>query len=163
MRVLVDASALIALGRIGALELLRRVFGTIHTTHEVLGEVLMADRAEAEVIEAALEEGWIQTVQPVADPSDAPPLGLDPGEASLFLAWREEDLLLLDDRSARRLAQVRGMRRTGVLGILLLAFRERLLDRERALRLLDDLVEAEFHMDARLYRDIRRRIEEGGG
>ena len=61
--------------------------------------------------------------------------------AAMTLAVRlEADLLLTDDRTVRRFATVEGIRPLGTLGVLLLALRLGLVDRDEVRRLVDDLV-----------------------
>ena len=61
--------------------------------------------------------------------------------AAMTLAVRlEAALLLTDDRTVRRLATVEGIRPLGTLGVLLLALRLGLVDRDEVRRLVDDLV-----------------------
>lgn len=157
-RVLVDASTIIALARVGELGLLRDVFGTVHATGEVLEEVSNPDGVEREAVEAALESGWLREAGYEGDPGRYRGYGVDTGEATLFLAHREGDTLVVDDRNARRLADVKGMPHTGLLGTLVAGYEEDRIGRERALEVLDELAEGDFRMTVELYEWARERL-----
>ena len=122
MIVVSNASPLITLARIGRLDLLRALFGRIHIAAEVHQEVVMrgGGRPAASGVQAA---DWIET-HPEAD---APALAalhrahaLGAGElATVLLAGAlRAELTLIDERSARRLAQTRGLAVMGCVGLL---------------------------------------------
>jgi hypothetical protein len=92
----VDASTLIALARIGQLSLLLEMTRGVHITSQVLAEVDVPDRPEAEAIQSVLKEGWI-SIHEVTGLKRPPANGLGKGEASLFDAASDVDLLVLDD------------------------------------------------------------------
>jgi predicted nucleic acid-binding protein len=107
-----NTSCLIALDNIGQLELLRRLYGIIHISEEVAAEFGVSIPA------------WI-TVHPVQDKTKLDILHnlVDLGEAStIALAYQFDDVtLILDDRKARKLADNLNLRFTGLLGILIKA------------------------------------------
>jgi hypothetical protein len=106
--VVADASPLIALQRIGQLELLERLFG------EVLVPPLVAE-------EFGPLPGWItrRTLGP-AIPAELP-RSLDPGEREAIALALElkAERVILDDLPARKAAGRLGLPVIGVLGILL--------------------------------------------
>jgi len=117
-----NSSPLITLARIGQLELLRQLFGEIKIADEVRQEVVVrgAGRPAAEVVRSA---GWIAIH--AAAPADEMlrlraqyPLGS--GElATILLARRlNADLVIMDERSARRLAQANRLPVIGCVGVL---------------------------------------------
>lgn len=160
-RVLVDASTVIALARIGELNLLRDVFGTVHATGKVLEEVSNPENVEREAVEAAVESGWLREVGYEGDPDRYRRYGIDAGEATLFLAQREGDTLVIDDGNARSLADVRGVPHTGLLGTLVTGYEEGRIARDRARNILDELAEGDFRMTVELYEWTRKRLENG--
>lgn len=108
MIVVADASPLIALQRIGQLELLERLFG------EVLVPPLVAE-------EFGPLPGWI-TKRTLGSPIPAKlPRRLDPGEREAIALALElkAERVILDDLPARKAAGVLGLPVIGVLGILL--------------------------------------------
>lgn len=100
-----DSTPLIALARIGELDLVRSVFSQIHVPEAVYDEVVQA-RDDAPGAREIAEASWI--VQRAADRQLVRPLLLlvDVGEAeAIALAQVEADsILLTDDRKARRVA-----------------------------------------------------------
>lgn len=153
-----DASALIALARVGELELLRTLLGEASATAVVLREAAQPDKPGHEALAAAQREGWLREVPFKGDPSAFTVLGLGPGEASLFLAAEPGDLLVVDDLGARRLALARGIDHTGLLGLLVAGVRRGRVPRDRGLQVLDKLAAGAFHMTAELYAEARKAI-----
>lgn len=162
-RTLVDASVLIALARVGELDVLRSVLGEVHTTSTVLAEVARPDKPDHHAVASARRAGWLVEAPFKGDPLSFTGLGLGPGETSLFLAAEPGDVLVVDDLAARRLALARGLDHTGLLGLLVASVRRGRLPQERALRILDKLAAGAFHMTAELYAEARRAVEEAGG
>ncbi len=107
-----DTSCLITLSKIGALDLLQKLFGSVTVTPEVLSE-----------FEESLPD-WIN----VKEPSNRNyqrilQTTLDLGEASsIALAIESGDcLLIIDEYKGRKFAMSLGLKITGTLGILVLA------------------------------------------
>lgn len=122
MIVVSNSSPLITLARVGQLDLLRQLFGAIHIAEEVRQEVVVrgAGRPAATALHGA---AWVQ-IEPPA-PADEMlqlqarhPLGA--GElATVLLARRlNADLVIIDERAARRLAQAHGVKVMGCVGLL---------------------------------------------
>jgi predicted nucleic acid-binding protein len=105
-----DTSCLILLDKIGALELLHVLFGTIITTHDVATEFGSNIPIWIEIIDPANKN-----YQTIIEAS------LDKGEASaIALAVEFEDcLLIIDDLKGRKFAMQLGLKITGTLGILI--------------------------------------------
>ena len=123
--VVADTSPLIALARIGELDLLRRLYGRVAVPAAVEAELAIgSDRPGARMLEAALVAGWL-SVQPVSDRAPGPDLSLllGPGEAEAIVLAEERQarLLLIDDLRGRRIARRRGIPVAGVAGVLLAA------------------------------------------
>ena len=127
--VLSDASTLIHLAAIGRLTLLRELYQKITIPSAVWREVVEEGkgRVGTKEIEAARQAGWIETVSP----TNAPLLrllqrDLDDGESAVIALAieRSADLILLDETDARQVAERYGLRKTGVIGVLMRAKRE---------------------------------------
>lgn len=99
-----DAGPLIALSRIGALDLPRGVFGEVWVTPEVRAEVLpRADYPGKADLAAAFEAGWLRDrTFPLTSWRPLNP-GLGPGERSSIAAALQwpDCLLVIDDRAGR--------------------------------------------------------------
>lgn len=131
-----DASALIALEQIGQLALLERLFATL----------LIPPAVARETAAGATRPTWIHE-RPLAQPLSSQVLraSLGPGESeAISLALETHaDLLIVDDRPARRLAQALGIPIIGTLGVLFAAKRKGIITAVRP------------HIDALLAADFR--------
>lgn len=148
--VIADAGPLIALARIGALDLLRRLFGRVCITATVRDEILPSPAAfaDAALLASSLAEGWIDVVE--VPSTDYRPLnpGVDAGEASSIQVanhWRDAGdavLLVMDDRAGRMEAKSRGHALIGTAAVVGLAKTEGLVPAARPL--LDQMVAAGY-------------------
>lgn len=122
-RVVVNATPIIALSLIGKLDLLRQLYGEVLVPPAVQSEVHAGGQyaiGSAELREAP----WLRLL-PLQDPQRADLLvtDLDRGEAEVLALVQEQnaDLVILDERLARRHARRLGLTITGALGVLLRA------------------------------------------
>lgn len=155
MIVVSDSSALIALACAGELNLLRDLFGEVLIPRRVWDEVGQANRPGAEQVAAA---EWIRTV-PAPDTSFLLALEgeVDPGEAeAIALAYEvKADIVLLDERRARKLAISMGFTVVGVVGVLLRAKQQGFLPQLRpALDRMKTL--QRFRISTKLYEETLR-------
>ena len=123
--VIADTGPLIALARIGRLDLLRRLYGRVVVPPAVHAELAIdSNRPGAKVLAGAFAAGWI-VVETVADSSVRWELDqlLGPGEADAIALAEQADtrFLLIDDARGRRTARARGIPVVGVAGVLLVA------------------------------------------
>lgn len=130
---LVDASLMIALAEIGRLELFREAFHTIGIGPEVGREVVeqgrSVDVAGVRHVEAGLRTGWIQVIAPTADEATlmtrlVATTRLGAGEAEVIALANSRSLpAVLDDKEARTVAGLMGVRYLGTLGVVLATLR----------------------------------------
>ena len=149
MRILVDSSTLIALAKIGELDILREIFGKVAITIVIRGEVLRGNYPETKVLKAAMDE-WVEVINYEGDARELRKFGLGLGEASLLLAARREDRLVLDEPNARRFAESKGLRFTGLIGLLVAAVKTKRLEREKAVDVLKKLARSDFRLSSDL-------------
>lgn len=126
MKVFSNTTPLIALSAINQLELLPRLFGQVYITDEVLNECAVGGRI---VVPNLREISWVihTTYRPAMMPHIL--LELDWGEKATILAAQEHqaDLVLIDEKLGRNVAEYLGLRVSGTLGVLLKAKRENLI------------------------------------
>jgi uncharacterized protein len=150
-----DASPLILLAKLGHFDLLREFHGSILLAPAVWREVVTEGegRAGSREAKAARKAGWLRIVAPQNhDLVRLLKLQLDDGEAeTIALALElQAGLVLLDEANARRVADVFGLRKTGVVGLLIRAKLEGSIAslRDELTRLRE---EAGFRIAERLY------------
>jgi len=143
-----DAGPLIALSRIGQLDLLRRLFGTV-VVPEIVVRELRLDEGRPGVVplaQAIHADNWIEPMDP---PGGRVIPSLGAGEsAAILLAEHLHCPLLVDERRARTPAARRGLSVFGTGRVLLAAKQKNLLPdigetlnslRPAGYRLSDDL------------------------
>jgi uncharacterized protein len=121
-RVVVNTTPIIALSLIGRLDLLRHLYTEVLIPPAVRAEVLSGGEERAGMIELQ-QAPWIRET-PLQSPRSADLLvDLDRGEAEVLVLALEQqaELVILDERLARRHAQRLGLPLTGTLGVLLRA------------------------------------------
>ena len=123
--VIADTGPLIALARIGQLDLLRRLYGRVVVPPAVHTELAIdSNRPGAKALAGVFAAGWADVVA-VTDASVRLELDqlLGPGEAEAIALAEQEDtrFLLIDDARGRRTARSRGVPVVGVAGVLLAA------------------------------------------
>ena len=114
-----DASPLCYLVLIGEIDLLPKLFVQVAVPQAVIAELLHEDAPEKVRNWASNLPAWISTAA-TADVVSAGLEKLQAGErAAIILAESiKGDLILLDEKAARRVAAERGLRVTGLLGVL---------------------------------------------
>lgn len=121
MSVVSNASPLINLARIGKLDLLRQLYGELFIPEAVWQEVVTDGVGQPGAMEVEVAT-WIN-VQSVTNPLLVRALRqeLDAGEAeAIVLALEvESELLLMDERLGREVAQYLGLRYIGLIGVLI--------------------------------------------
>lgn len=143
MIVIVDAGPLLALAKIGALNLLTSSYDTVFITPTVYAEAVTAGRAlnapDADLIEEAVKSGQISVRTPVTTVLPVVSLVHTGERESICLAIElGADVLLVDDAAARRTAHENlraANARTqlkGTLGLIVSAVQHGYLTREAA-------------------------------
>lgn len=123
MRAVADAGPLIHVSWIDRLDIFPKLFEELLVPEAVRDEVLRAgpDIPGMTALRVAFEAGWL-TVQPVIDVATVENLrqmlGRGEAEAIVLMGEVNGDLILLDERRARRFAAQQGLAMTGTVGIL---------------------------------------------
>lgn len=168
--VIADAGPLIALARIGRLELLQQLFGKVALTDlvalEITGGGVFAD---AEPLAKALAQAWLETIVLSQESLEACHdwvnlHQIDMGEASALVlasqhvAQGDEVLVIVDDARGRQAAQHAGLALTGTAGLLLLAKMSGLLPTVKPL--LKALQAQSYFLSERLCQAVLRQAGE---
>lgn len=116
--VISDSSCLILLSKIGRLDILKGLYQEIFIPEAVYEEVT----AKKDTAESLLQTSdWIRVCKVIDRDrlEDMPPqLHLGEREAILLYTDLNADLIIIDDNNARKEAARRGLRITGIIGIL---------------------------------------------
>lgn len=146
MIVVSDASPLIALVNIRAVEVLQALFGGVATPVTVRDELKSPKRPEAVRAFIKHPPPWL-TIQAAVIREPIP--RIDPGkqEAIALALELKSPLILMDDRDGRAAAKNAGLTVTGTVGVLDTAARQGLLDLEQAFVALR---ETDFYISPRV-------------
>jgi predicted nucleic acid-binding protein len=161
MIVVSNTSPIFYLSTIGHLDLLRQLYDEIVIPTTVFNEITNVGNTDASA-RVVPTLSWIKT-QSATDQEFVNGLRaeLDPGEAEAIALAVElnADRLLMDERLGRAAAMRAGLQVTGVLGILIAAKRNNLIQEVKPL--LDALIEqVGFWIDARLYAEVLQSVGE---
>jgi predicted nucleic acid-binding protein len=114
-----DASPLCYLVLIDEIDLLPKLFVHVAVPQAVIIELLNQDAPEAVRTWASNLPGWISVEEnPLSATVDLEKLQGGEQAAILLAETMKADLILLDEKAARRVAANRGLRVTGLLGVL---------------------------------------------
>ncbi len=161
MKVVVNATPLIALSLVGQLSLLREMFDAVIVPVAVYEEVVLRGQGRPGAAELG-QADWLQVMSPVRTVALEPMLlGLDAGELSVLLLAQEiePDWVVIDERLARRVAQAMGLPVKGTLGILLAAVWAGLLTRQAALDALEQLLSGGIRVSPRWQHWFRTEVD----
>ena len=147
--VIADTSCFILLDKIGELDLLQKVFGSITTTNEIARE-FNKPLPQWVNIQSAINHRYSELLA----------IEVDKGEASAIGLALEIDnsLLILDDQKARKLAERLNLNYTGTLGILLKAKGLGILPTIRPL--LQKIQQTNFRFSDKVLSDILQAADE---
>ena len=150
-----NATPLIYLAKADQLSLLHEMFETIFIPDTVYREVVIhgknKEETDAFCVERAVKDGWIvvKKVKKICDIE----LSIHPGEVEVISLAREMAIkvVLMDDTKARIAAELSGLRPKGTLWLLLNAVKGKILDFDRFLIVLEDIVKSGFYLKEEVF------------
>jgi uncharacterized protein len=155
-----DTSAVLNLARIGRLELLRLLYQQVLIPSAVSLELSDSRNDLPPAVDLA-SMPWL-IIASATDRNRVQELReLDAGEAeAIVLAIeRRADILLVDERRARKTATAAGLAVTGLIGVVARAKRDGLIDLAKPV--LDELIQtARFWIGPDLYREVLQKLGE---
>ena len=167
MIAVINASPLIFLGKIGALNLLPKLFDEIVTTERVKNEVLGKEPAPEKIMLDQAFNTWLQ-IKNAHNPQLEQKLAefaIQQGEITIlvlafqFLKTKKQPITIIDDRAAREIARTLGLTVTGTIGIVLRSIVEGYISKSEGTRLLNKLSqETDFRMSVSLYSRLLSEI-----
>lgn len=158
MIVISDTSVITNLIQLDQLILLRKLFGDIVLPQKVFDELsrlpkqaIILRRLKWVEVKSASNTKYFEKLCKILDAGEA--------EAIALAIELKADVLLIDERKGRRIAQENGILITGLLGVLLEAKTQNLLPQIKPI--LDKLVfEIGFRISTELYREILKKVNE---
>jgi predicted nucleic acid-binding protein len=152
-----NTSALVGLAVLGRFDLLQSLYGGVLVPEAVWNEFVRIGSRRSDI--QASQKVSCVTVESVSDRSLVRALSADvhtgEAEAIALAVERRADLLLVDDRRARRAALRLGLKVLGLLALLIEAKRRGLIHAVKPL--LDQLIaKADFWISAELYAMVLR-------
>jgi hypothetical protein len=155
MRVVSNTSPLINLANIGQIHLLQQLYGQVIIPSAVYDEIVIAGVGQPGAMEVKTYD-WFKVKQ-ISNQQMVTLLQVDVdiGEAEAIVLALElkPDLLLLDERKGRHVASNFGIKFTGILGILIEAKNNQLINAIKPI--MDDLIkQVGFRVSSKLYQRV---------
>ena len=162
MIVISDTTPLISLIKIESLDILEKMYKEIIVPKAVYDELIINIdyQSEIDIIQKCtfLQTKIVEENLSVSLLQKQLKLDLGESEAIVLANSIDADLIIIDERKARRIAKDIGLNVTGTLGILVEA-KQRGLVRELK-PLLDKLIKNEIRISKKLYQDILELVNE---
>jgi len=166
--VIINSGPLMALAKLGLIDLLPRLYGQVSFSTAVFAEVVLRGRergySDAFVVQLAIQQGKLRIVKVNEGdlPSDIQNLPLDAGEKqSLYVAEREKaDLVLFDDEKVREEGKARGLNIKGTLGVIVQAYHTGLLKLNEVESIIEAIINREdIWISEELCRHVLERLK----
>ncbi len=162
MIVVSDTTPIISLIKIDCLDILEKLYKNIIVPRAVYGELIVNADYEDEI--DIINRCNFLKVQDVEENLSVlllqKQLNLDKGESDAIVLANNinADLIVIDERKARKIDKDIGLNVTGTLGILAKAKQKGLIKELRPL--LDELIDNNIRIDKKLYMEILKLVEE---
>lgn len=160
LKVIANSTPLIALEKIGKLNILKELYGKIYIPYGVYEEVIIGGKEK-------INNNFIQNndfiiIKEIKN-EEARKLfltSLHKGEVEVMILAREmeADICIIDDFLARKYAKYLNIRITGTMGVLLKAKESGIIKEIKPL--LDNLIEEHIYIDKKLYKDVLQIAKE---
>ena len=154
MIVVSDATPIRYLVLIGAIDFLPTLYGRVLLPRAVYNELTRPRTPETVRRWIEMPPGWIE-IRDVGPVQEWDVLGPGEQEAIALALSLKADLVLIDERRGRVLAEAEGLSVTGTLGILEKASQQNLLILVEA---IEKLKQTNFYIDERVIQDLLARL-----
>jgi predicted nucleic acid-binding protein len=157
MKVICNTTPFIALASVDQVQLLKEVYNSVFVPAAVIDELRQGGPIPVPDVQAY---EWVKVVPNIEDISNRLLFQLDFGERQVVIrALRDDaDLVLIDDRLARNIAEYLGLKVKGTLGVLVEAKRKGLIKSFRSLSLR--MRKEGIYYSQRLIEEIARELGE---
>lgn len=161
MIVITNSGPLIALAKLGMLNLLSQLYGKVDMPEEVYDEVVLRGREQGYFdslpVKLAIqrEQLIVKKVKKLKDEIAKLPLHIGEKQVLSLALENKADLVLLDDMLARNEAQERGISVKGTLGVIVKAYRKGLLNLNEVQTIFDEIADRD---DIWIAEELCRRV-----
>ena len=164
MIVVSDTTPIISLMKIGQLNLIEKLFGEIKIPKAVYTELISNPRfkEEAKQIQdsAFIRYTIVEDIKSVELLRRATGLDLGESEAIILSDSCGADLLLMDENKGRQVARQMGLHLMGTVGMLRVAYEEKMLSYQEIIDCIEALRENGRHISDRLFRQLLESIQQ---
>ncbi|MBI2655090.1 hypothetical protein HYX06_01560 [Candidatus Woesearchaeota archaeon] len=151
-----NATAIICLGKLNKIDLLKRAYSVVLIPSAVKKEVLLEGKGGYSSINNAIESGWIK----VSDPKRSLELGLGSGEnQAISLAKERRDSIILDDALAIRAAKALNIPVVRTTTVVFIALQKGIINKTQALNILNQLIENGYYISTKDYAVLISRLK----
>lgn len=166
-----NSSPLIVFGKLNKLDLLLNLFKTIDIAESVYEEVVKKGRdfkkSEAYLIEEYIKKGLIKIKKLNEESQNKSSFlreshsKLDKGESdTIALTLQEkEKKVIIDEKIARKIAEIYDISPIGVLGILLLSYNKNLINESELRSIIEELILENFRVGAEVIHEFWKMFE----
>ena len=171
--VVCDSGPLIHLSRVGQIQLLRQLFGTVLIPSSVYRETVAEAKAlrkpGVSTIEKAIDDGWIQVTDISASEMDlvnklAESESIEVEDAEvIFLAKKHSTSLVTNDKWLVKIAVSLGIDAFWTTTLILLAIKKKIISKKQGREILRKLVLSGLHLRTDVYEAILSELEEKEG
>ena len=148
-----NTSPLIHLAKVGKLDLLKRLFKTVEIPPSVYNEVIKHPKnTETIIIKKAVDEGWLRIrriilKEPLKKFSTVAQAELE----VIALAIKGRKTAIIDDKTAVQIANIFDVEVNGTLFVILKAVKQKLLKKEEAIKIVNQMMDNEFYLSSDVY------------
>ncbi len=148
MLLIADSSSLITLSVAESLHLLELLYGEVKVPLSVYNEVTSENKPESAVLHEYLKD---RTIKVSSDEIVIKDFSLGAGEIEAMILYKrlKADLLLIDDKRARKIAGLNDIKTIGSLGVLLEAKERKMIHEIRPALL--KIYKSDIYLSAELY------------
>ena len=151
-----NATALICLGKINKLDLLKKVYSVGLIPSAVKSEALLEGKEGYLSIDEAINSGWIKIV----DPKKNLNLGLGTGEnQAISLAKEKRDSIILDDALAIKAAKAFDIQILRTTTVIFKALQKKVITKAHALNILNKLIESGYYISTKDYAILLAKLK----
>ncbi len=155
-----DSSPIIVLGKQGKLELLKNCFNKIIIPREVYNEIIVKNQSNEVIsLNKAINEKWI-IIEDVEINELIEDAKIEKGEKeAITLAHKYKSSLITDDESAKYYSSLFNLEAHGTLYVLLLSYKNKIIAKDKAKELLDNIIKEGFYVSDILYHTFINALE----